>query len=215
MWSTQREPLANGRFLKFLIHLDSAPISYSEFLRRLQNDADFRSFFNSLLTEAPFSAFRWETPPVTAASAHRSFEFVLLDSPGLGQHPDPDAFVEHSKVGSKESVVSFPNLGNDAFLVVPCPVGPRSSYGHLGAFVREAPKEQIHTLWRMVGKLMEERLGQAPVWLSTAGAGVPWLHVRLDQNPKYYGYGPYRQRPRGFFSFQSFPSPPLDTLPVY
>jgi len=194
MWSTQRESLAEGRFLKFLIDLNFSPISYSEFLSRLQNDADFRAYFNSLLTEAPFSAFRWETPPVTAATAHRLFEFVLVDSPGLGQHADPDALVEHFK-GSKESVVSFPNLGNDAFLVVPCPVGPRSAYGHLAAFVRQAPKEQSHTLWRMVGKLMEERLGPAPVWLSTAGAGVPWLHVRLDQKPKYYGYGPYRQPP--------------------
>ncbi|MFL6237620.1 MAG: DUF6940 family protein [Thermoanaerobaculia bacterium] len=24
------------------------------------------------------------------------------------------------------------------------------------------------------------------------GAGVSWLHVRLDDRPKYYGYGPYR-----------------------
>ena len=25
--------------------------------------------------------------------------------------------------------------------------------------------------------------------------GVPWLHVRLDDSPKYYGYGPYRKGP--------------------
>jgi hypothetical protein len=31
-----------------------------------------------------------------------------------------------------------------------------------------------------------------PEWLSTAGAGVSWLHVRLDDRPKYYGYAPYR-----------------------
>ena len=31
-----------------------------------------------------------------------------------------------------------------------------------------------------------------PVWVSTAGAGVSWLHVRLDDRPKYYGYQPYR-----------------------
>mmetsp|Transcript_9405 Transcript_9405/g.21189 ORF Transcript_9405/g.21189 Transcript_9405/m.21189 type:complete len:541 (+) Transcript_9405:444-2066(+) len=27
-----------------------------------------------------------------------------------------------------------------------------------------------------------------PVWLSTSGMGVPWLHVRLDSSPKYYTY---------------------------
>ena len=28
---------------------------------------------------------------------------------------------------------------------------------------------------------------------SAAGAGVSWLHVRLDDRPKYYGFLPYKQ----------------------
>jgi hypothetical protein len=39
---------------------------------------------------------------------------------------------------------------------------------------------------------MVARLGAKPVWLSTAGGGVSWLHVRLDDQPKYYGFEPYR-----------------------
>ena len=35
------------------------------------------------------------------------------------------------------------------------------------------------------------RLGGKPVWLSTAGLGVGWLHVRLDDRPKYYRHAPY------------------------
>lgn len=31
--------------------------------------------------------------------------------------------------------------------------------------------------------------------LSTAGAGVRWLHVRVDDRPKYYHYRPYPQAP--------------------
>ena len=34
-----------------------------------------------------------------------------------------------------------------------------------------------------------------PVWLSTSGMGVPWLHMRLDQVPKYYTYEPFAQHP--------------------
>lgn len=85
-----------------------------------------------------------------------------------------------------------PNLNGDAVLVGPCPVGPVKAYAHLAAFVREAPDAQKHALWKLVGELMERRLELTPDWLSTAGAGVPWLHVRLDRRPKYYSHAPYR-----------------------
>jgi hypothetical protein len=116
-----------------------------------------------------------------------------LDSPGLARKPDREAFAGYfGRAAAEESVVSFPNLGKDAILVVPCPRGPVSAYGHLAAFVRTAPEPQKHALWELVGRVMQQHLGTAPVWLSTAGAGVPWLHVRLDDQPKYYGYAPYR-----------------------
>ena len=81
-------------------------------------------------------------------------------------------------------------------MVVPRPIAEPSAYGHLAAFVRGAPEAQRHALWQMVGESMARRIGAKPVWLSTAGAGVSWLHVRLDDRPKYYGFGPYRQKQR-------------------
>jgi hypothetical protein len=119
--------------------------------------------------------------------------FVLLDSPGLARRPDPEAFAEHFGGAPEAGVVVFPNRGGDAIMVVPCPKARPSAYGHLAAFVREAPESQRHALWQSVGEAMARRLGAKPVWLSTAGAGVSWLHVRLDDRPKYYGFGPYRQ----------------------
>jgi hypothetical protein len=40
---------------------------------------------------------------------------------------------------------------------------------------------------------MAQRLNEKPVWLSTAGGAVSWLHVRLDDRPKYYHYAMYKQ----------------------
>jgi hypothetical protein len=193
MWTSRSELLADGRLFRVAIDLDGSPVSYAEVLHRWQQDADFRSLFMALLADAPFSAFRWETPPVTTATAGRPFEFVLLDSPGLAPSPDAEAFADHFRDAAAGGVVEFPNLGHDAVLVVPCPNGPPSAYGHLGGFIRQAPEAQRHALWERVGAAMQRRLGMKPIWLSTAGAGVAWLHVRLDDRPKYYGYRPYRE----------------------
>jgi hypothetical protein len=128
---------------------------------------------------------------MTAATPDRPFEFVVSDEPGLIGRVDAEAFAEHFP-GAAGGVVSFANLGGDAVLVVPCPGGSESAYGHLAAFVRHAPDEQRHALWAAVGRALAARLGAKPVWVSTAGMGVPWLHVRLDDRPKYYRHAPYR-----------------------
>jgi hypothetical protein len=191
MWSIRTEELANGQVVN--VDFRNQPVKFSEVLQRWQEDPVFRDFFIALLADAPFSAFRWEMPPITASSAERPFEFVLLDSPELASRPDPNAFAEHFRNKHSGDVVSFANLNSDAILVVPLPVGPESAYAHLASFVREAPDSQKHSLWMVVGRLMERRLGPNPVWLSTAGAGVSWLHVRLDERPKYYRHAPYRE----------------------
>jgi hypothetical protein len=185
--------MAGGSIIKVAIDLDSSAVSYAEVLRRWQTDTDFRTWFIALLADSPFSAFRWETPPISNATADRPFEFVLVDSPGLATNPDANAFAEHFRAASADRLVEFSNLGRDAILVVPCPDGPLSAYGHLAAFVRQAPQAQKDALWRLVASAMVRRLSAKPVWLSTAGAGVSWLHIRLDDRPKYYVYSPYRE----------------------
>ncbi|MCC2668651.1 MAG: hypothetical protein K0Q72_1122 [Armatimonadetes bacterium] len=192
MWATRTESLPGGRGILVAVLRDGAPVSYLEVLKRWQDDAAFRTFFIGVLAAAPYQAFRWETPPITTSTAARPFEFVLLDSPGLASHPDPLPFAEHFRSAADGAVVSFQNLGKDSLLVVPCPGGAQAAYGHLAAFVRGAPDEQQHALWQRVGEAASRRLGSAPVWISTAGAGVSWLHVRLDDRPKYYGHAPYR-----------------------
>ncbi len=192
MWTARTEELVDARGVRFALALDSRPATFADVVRGWQVDANFRAVFSALLADAPFVAFRWETPAVTAATVARPFECVLLDSPGLARRPEPEAFAEHFS-GAEGDVVSFANLGGDAILVAPCPLAEASTCGHLAAFVRLAPQRQRDALWRSVGEAMARRIGAKPVWLSTAGAGVSWLHVRLDDRPKYYGYGPYRR----------------------
>jgi hypothetical protein len=103
--------------------------------------------------------------------------------------PEPEAFAEHFRPDT--SVVTFANLGGDAMLVAPCPAAQGGGFAHLASFVATATPGHASDLWQAVGTAMQRRLGASPVWLSTAGLGVAWLHVRLDSRPKYYRHAPY------------------------
>lgn len=192
MWNFQSEPLSRTTGFRFTLLSDAGGIGFDQVIRAWQNDPAFRREWNLLLADLPFTAFRWETPPVTKATLARPFECVVLDSPSLSRPADPEAFAEHFQDGG-EDVITFPNLGGDAILIVPHPTNNPGAYTHLADFVRNAPESQRDALWRTVGEAMARRVSKKPVWLSTAGAGVAWLHLRLDDRPKYYGHEPYRR----------------------
>ncbi len=185
------ELLPDGNGVRLMIDLGAEPASMGAVVAGWRDDPAFRAEFNRALAGVEFRAFRWEMPPVTAARLADPFECVVLDSPGLDRRPDRAAFAEHWT--RSESVVAFPNLGRNAMMVVPCPVGSDQVYTHLGSFVRRAPESQRDAFWQRVGEEMTARIGTRPVWLNTAGAGVAWLHVRLDDQPKYYHFEPYRR----------------------
>ncbi|MCP4359301.1 MAG: hypothetical protein GY796_14910 [Chloroflexi bacterium] len=193
MWTSRSKKLTTGRGFQVFVEFNAKPATFADVLHGWQNDVMFRSMFNALLADTPFSAFRWETPPVTINTIEQPFEFIVLDSPMLARHPDPEVFAEHFNKSPQKNVLVFSNLGGDAIMIVPQLKTTVSAYGHLAAFVREAPDVQRHALWKLVGEVMSQRVSIKPVWLSTAGGGVSWLHVRLDDRPKYYGFGPYRQ----------------------
>ena len=194
VYSSEVEQLGEGRVLRFRLLRDEEPLSWSGVVDRWQNDPSFRCFFVSILADAPFPAYFWETPPITRAAINQDFEFVLVDSQQLaGVRTDQRAFASHfASARPGTSVIEFSNLGGDATLVVPCPRGKPSAYSQISAFARLAPDDQQHQLWKLVGATLERRLGAQLVWLSTSGLGIYWLHIRLDSSPKYYTHEPYR-----------------------
>ena len=203
MFDAAVEVLDEGRVHLYRMMRQDEPLLYDTVLALWQYDAAFRDFFITLLAQAPFKTYRWETPPITKRTMGRAFEFVLLNSPGLAQTPDERTFARHfSNEGA--GITVFANLGRDATLIVPSPRAEPSAYRHLAVFMREAPEVQRHALWRAVGATVQDELSEAPLWLSTAGGGVSWLHVRLDARPKYYRFRPY----------QAFPKNDADTFPT-
>lgn len=181
---------------RYSIFSNGNTLSFMQVVSLLKESQVFRSFFNNLLRDSPFDAFRWETPALTKESAKRSFEFVLINTPAFANRPTDyqtfNSFFSGSE--SVEGVVSFDNLGKDARLIVPCPHSDRDVYGHLADFVRGAPDHQVNALWRCLGDVVMSHLSSEPMWINTAGGGVSWLHLRIDRYPKYYVYDDYKVR---------------------
>ncbi len=187
--------LEHGRVSKYQILCARAPASFGQVLDWWANESAFRAYFTALLAESPFPAFRWETPALMRSTAAQPFEFVLINSPGFTSRATDasayrDYFVDDD---TDQGIVTFANLRRDATLIVPSPRTGQDAYGHLAAFLRLAPESQLDAFWRIIGTTVSQQISEQPIWLSTAGGGVAWLHVRLDSRPKYYSYLPYQQ----------------------
>jgi len=197
MWTFQQKILKSDRIYQFSLLQNHKPITYSQVISLWQHDKAFRNFWLEFLANIQMEAYFWETPPITKSSCDRLFECVIIDSPQLAHaKPDFNSFKQHFQTAT-QAVVTFENLRGDALLVAPCPTTNTSGYPHLASFIINSSQSQKHLLWQTVGYKFQQYLDnlvndEQPVWLSTSGLGVYWLHIRLDSIPKYYRFRPYK-----------------------
>jgi len=190
MWEITKENI-NANQVKIKILQNGKPMTFAGWIEGLKSSLEFVEFFVGILNDCPFEAFFWEVKPITQANLSNGFEFVLVSSQSLVNISANDsAFKRYFNEGNK--VVSFPNLGGDAQLVVPTQNSDIANYAHLASFIRNAPKDQLAAFWNKVAIEYEKLIGQSYKWLSTAGLGIYWLHVRIDSSPKYYRFNDYK-----------------------
>jgi hypothetical protein len=124
------------------------------------------------------------------------FQFVILNAPILAQRQcDPRPFQEHF---NENPVVVFENIGKDSLLVVPCLKSiNETNMTHISQFHRFQSKELIFELWQTLGysileRIKNEKNDKQKFWISTSEMGVSWLHIRIDNVPKYYNWNEYK-----------------------
>jgi len=181
-----------GNLQKFRIKKSGNELKYREVLDLWENNQEFTEFYSSIFKKCGFASYIWETPPISTDSLNQAFEFVILNTPKSSLKPDVDTFSEYFDEKTKNyGVVSFLNLGHDAMLVVPSPLRNGSNYSGLAEFFSEAPLDQQRAFWKVTAHQIKLRLSNKSTWVSVAGGGIAWLHIRLDSRPKYYRYMPY------------------------
>ena len=137
--------------------------------------------FREAIEATGHEAVFWETSASRGPDSR--FTQVFLPAPVLTRpRADPRAFRDHLH----QPINAFDNLGGDAVLIAPSPAP--GSFAHLASFARTAELDLQRELWHTAADQIERWWGarRGPLWVSTHGAGVPWLHLRLDSRPKYY-----------------------------
>lgn len=164
--------------------------------------------FLTVLRKNPYKAFFFETRPVNSSQmTSKTFEFVLVDAPDLYEfatsRPNPKAFAEHfdndcRKSAATTSACVFSSLGQDATLIAPKPPPEINTdlvpFSHLADFCRKADPALVTATWKLAIQTYVQQVERQKrlLWFSTSGLGVSWLHLRVDQRPKYYTYRPFR-----------------------
>jgi hypothetical protein len=187
------EEIINDNIIKIKIIINGDLMTWNDMIFLWKNE-EFIDDFNSILDEMTdkFGAFFWETPPLSYKTLKRVFEFVCIRSDELNENESNYLpFKEHFD-GYSDAVICFDNIGNNARLVVPCPMKRTTKYSNLSEFIRNAPVEQKRRLWRKTSEEIQKNLNHKPIWVNTSGLGVSWLHLRIDTRPKYYEYKLYR-----------------------
>lgn len=100
-------------------------------------------------------------------------------------------FLNHIKKSRSKNVVSFYNLSKTSLLIIPYPKKDKDNkyknYKTLKDFIDNSPKSQQIKLWKKVSSCIKKMLKKNnKIWVSTHGLGIPYLHIRIDTNPKYY-----------------------------
>jgi hypothetical protein len=168
---------------KIQILVDNHLITFEQFTTLLHDPEFIVKFTDSLLLEFDYY---FETNAIK--NIYTPVIIILSKIIMKGNH-NFEAFKEFET--HQGNVISFQNLSNDAYLVVPKPIKNNIkntiNYLNLHTFLSSAPETQIIKFWIMVADTAIKYLQiNDKIYLKPHGFGVPWIHFRIQKNNKYY-----------------------------
>ncbi|MFT6130708.1 MAG: hypothetical protein ACJATN_002439 [Neolewinella sp.] len=175
---------------------DDHLLTFSQVIEGWRDNAAFREFYWATLLKHGGNGCFWEHPCLNRETVDQIYECVITQTDAFSKRTaNFRPFARAVSPGKRISI--FPNLSGEALLVVPNQPEDISFNGRdLISFLQTAPTDLIHDLWKSIGQETAKAIAaDAPFqYLSTHGLGVLWLHIRLEEQPKYYHHRPYRQR---------------------
>ncbi len=181
------------------ISINDKNITYITFFSLIKNDIPFLNlfvkYFKYISTKT--KEYYLEFKPVKFSDIDNiEFEFCVIETSGFDIIGNPNIFEQYGVNQDSNDIKVFTNLSNTSVLISPAynRLYPTRTYVHIGNFMRSNNDIQKNNLIKSSFSIYFLQLSQNPnnvLWLSTHGKNVAWLHVRIDQQPKYISYDNY------------------------
>lgn len=129
--------------------------------------------------------FQWNTSSLSK-DGDSVFQEKYKVNPELPDKQDWKSFSEHIVKSQAKYVISFYNPSKDTLLVIPKP-RQKKNFATIKDFTDNASLIQQKEFWKEVAILARKEMKKnKKVYISAHGLGVPYFHIRICQNQKYY-----------------------------
>jgi len=129
--------------------------------------------------------FMWRTSVILSDKNIYKEEFVenkYLDI----RKQNYKAYNDYIRKSKNKYVTSFINLSKDTLLIIPMP-RKNKNFSTIKHFTDNASLLHQKKFWMYVEKIVQKKLKKKKkLYISTHGLGVPYFHLRISEEPKYY-----------------------------
>ena len=129
--------------------------------------------------------FMWNTS-VIKNNGNSNFKESFKINKDLPEKQNYKEFESYINNSTNKYVTSFLNLNKDTLLVIPIPKKYKN-FATLKDFCDNSSITQKKYFWKEVSKLVKKFMkNEKYIWISTHGLGIPYMHIRISNKPKYY-----------------------------
>ena len=131
------------------------------------------------------SNFEWNTN-VLKKKGDIIFKEKFKTNKNLPIKQNYENFNEYIKKTENKYVISFFNPSKDTLLVIPVP-RKNKNFSTIKSFSDNSSEIQKKEFWKEASNLIKKQMKKEQyLWVSSHGMGVPYFHLRICNQPKYY-----------------------------
>lgn len=198
MYYEWEKNIQNDSLIVYRLIKEKYILTYNDFYEINEKSTKILYDIISILNTINFESYYLVFNPVSLNTMSDTvFEFVTIKTTGFLEKTDIITFGESNLNTNSNDIYTFYNLSKTSILISPCYNHNYNMniYNNIATFMRSSNIDQQFLLLKTIFAQYYYQLKQNPakyLWLSTHGKGVGWLHIRIDDSPKYITYRSYR-----------------------